>query len=356
MRRLVFFVALTVLAGGACSNDDDSGEKAFDDGNLGSVATAVDPDSPGIEKGDVLVDAAVAADGVLYLALRDAKGGHRLLSLRDGRPPRVLTDGAHMEGFVPTAVATDSGLRSVFVAAGEWVFELEDFHNTYSERKLVRRTVEAPPGPSLSGAPTPTAQLSAIRYMAYDGRGGFLYMADTCRVVRYRRRYEVETVAEVAGAPGTDCAGNAAAISGLAVDQRTGEVYVSRGRDLVRVGEGGRLTPVEAREDDSGSPARPVTGHALAVNALGEVLIAGSGSGGVDRLKGDGVLDRVRGVEHPETESHNGVPSSRLVLYGEDWIGVDGAGNLYAARRNLDKDVTPSPVRVRKVVAGAISP
>jgi hypothetical protein len=353
MRRFLVLVTLLTLAAAACSDKKEEGQKALDDGNLVTIETAVEEGSPGIEKGDRLIDAAVAADGVLILALRDAQGHPRLLSLREGRDPRVLANEETVPGFAPTAVAVDSRLRIVYIASGNEVLKFEDNHGSEGGEQLVIK--RGPPEPRRYDGSS-TVGIGVPRYMTFDGRTNNLYIADLCRVARFSTRgYGAADVAQVAGAPGTDCKADPARITGLAVDQRTGDVYVGSGDNLRRVGADGKLLTVEAKADERSAP-KPVggldDGSSLAVTALGDVLVVTSN--GVLQVRVDGTVDKISGVEEPKSDSHSGRPDTELKVYGEDWIGVDGAGNLYITTRQSLEGGPDVPFRIRKVIAAAL--
>lgn len=360
MRRLLVLLTLLTLSAQACSDSDDDVDRRADiDSNLGTIEVAIEEDSPGLKKGDRLLDAAVGVDGVLYLALKGENGRHRLLSLRAGRDPRVLADEATHPGFAPTAVAVDSRFRSVYVASGNEVLKFQDQHGAEGNEQLLitRAPSPGPPKPQ-GGSPPPSALIGPPRYMAFDGRMHNLYIADSCRIVRYgtRRSFEVSDVAEVAGGPGADCLTMPGRITGLAVDQRTGDVYVGRGDELMRVGADGKLSAVSAKEDRDDAPAKAVVGLSdglsLAVNGVGDVLVATGAE--VMRVGTDGILGTIRGEEEGPNESHSGPASNVLRLLDEHWIGVDGAGNLYVAPRTLPNELGDAPVHVRKVIAGAL--
>jgi hypothetical protein len=361
MRRVVVLVTLLTLIGAACSDKNNEAQKDVDDGNLVTIETAVEEGSAGIEKGDRLVDAAVATDGVLILALRDAQGHHRLLSLREGRAPRELANEETVPGFAPTAVAVDSRFRIVYAASGDQVLKFEDNHGSEGGEQEVAKRGPAEPGHT--GSYGLTVEIGVPRYMTFDDRTNNLYIADLCRVARFHiRGYGAADVARVAGSPGSDCAGDPARVTGLAVDQRTGDVYVGSGDNLRRVGADGKLMNVEAsvpdrlRPDEKSAP-KAVTGlghdgASLAVNAIGDVLVVTSG--GVLQVRADGTLDKISGVEESKTLTHSGRPDTALKTYGDDWIGLDGAGNLYIATRQHLDGRPDSPIRIRKVIAAAL--
>ena len=360
MPRLLVLLTLLTLSAQACSDSDDDGDRRADiDSNLGTIEVAVKEDSPGLKRGDRLLDAAVGVDGVLYLALKSENGQHRLLSLRTGRDPRVLADETTVPGFAPTALAVDSRFRSVYVASGNEVLRFQDQHGAEgTERLLVTRGPSPGPPQPQGGSPPPSALIGPPRYMAFDGRTHTLYIADACRIVRYGtgRSLEVSDVAEVAGGPGADCLTKPARITGLAVDQRTGDVYVGRGDELMRVGADGKLSAVSARQDQEGAVTKAVVGLneglSLAVNGVGDVLVATRTV--VLRVGTDGILGIVRGEEESPNGSRSGPASNELRLWDENWIGLDGAGNLYVATRTVPNELGDAPVQIRKVIAGAL--
>jgi hypothetical protein len=355
MRRFLVLCTLLTLAGAACSEKSDEAKTDIDDGNLGTIETAVEEGSPGIEPGDRLIDAAVATDGVLYLALRDKEGHHRLLSLRQGREPREVANEETVPGFAPTAVAVDSRLRVIYVASGDELLKFEDSHGAVGNESLLAK--RGPPEPARVESPyASAAEIGVPRYMAFDARTKSLYFADLCQVMRYVHLYGTAKVVRVADGPGADCSDSPDLITGLAVDQRTGDVYVGRGNALRRVGADGKLAPVAAKgeQDDAPKPVEGLlSGRSLAVNGVGDVLVATSSA--VLRVRPDGTLDRVRGVDEGPNISHSGYPDDKFqTVDNEDWIGFDGAGNLYAATRSLPGRETDNPVRIRRVTAGAL--
>jgi hypothetical protein len=89
----------------------------------------------------------------------------------------------------------------------------------------------------------------------------------------------------------------------------------------------------------------------LAVSAIGDVLVVTSE--GVLQVRPDGTLGKISGVEEYATETHSGRPDTPLKVYGDDWIGLDGAGNLYIATRQHLDGRPDSPLRIRKVIAAA---
>ena len=345
MRRFLVLVTLLTLVGTACSSSENTGKESagLNDYNLGTIETAIDESSPGIENGDQLVDAGVGTDGVLYLALRDAKGRHRLLSTRGESEPFVLADEKSVEGFKPTAMAVDSRLRWVYVASGSYVLKFVDSRGTQGVEEQFREL-------------RPEDNIGPPRYLSFDSRTKALYVADLCRVVRFTSDQRAGTEVAAAAGPGVDCLQTTARITGLAVDQRTGDVYVGVGNELRRVGADGKLTAVRAKGRNDTEP-QPVVGlgasGALAVNGVGDVLVA-TETKNVLRVRADGTLDQVTGIKERPTQAHSGPATDVLVLEdGEDWIGFDGAGNLYLATRTLHDGGGP-PVRLRKVIAAAL--
>jgi hypothetical protein len=142
-------------------------------------------------------------------------------------------------------------------------------------------------------------------------------------------------------------------VSGLAVDERTGDVYVGDNDELRRVTPDGRFTPVEATEKDKPPTADFNLGHGrtLAVDATGAVLVPLDDT--VLRISTDGTAHRVAAVDDG-SGTHSNRPSSPLQLDIENWIALDGAGNLYLSTRSVSPDRQErSPVRIRKVTAAS---
>jgi DNA-binding beta-propeller fold protein YncE len=374
MRRFVTLVVILMLAGAACSDSHRSGADAprYVGPALGSITTVTLTGPNRLSADESLEDGAVAADGSLYLALTDKDRHHFIWSFRPGENPRNIADEVSILHLAPTAVAVDSSSRTVYVASGDSVFRFEDVPGeegpASAQQVFALQDILADSRP---GTRALFPQFGPPRYMAFDRRAHDLYMADLCRVVRYNVRTQLE--AEVAGTTRPGCAdanqadafrptapatGQKATtvtiglVSGLAVDERTGDVYVGDNDELRRVTPDGRFTRVEATEKDKAPTANFSLGHGrtLAVDATGAVLVPVNDT--VLRISTDGTAHRVPAIDDgPGT--HSGRPANLLQLEGENWIALDGAGNLYLGTRSVSPDREERPVRIRKVTAAS---
>ena len=367
MRRL----ALVVIATLALTNCSDSDTKAPESSRYGGPAlgsiTTVALTGPGRTSSDEsLEEGAVAADGSLYLALsgpelKDGKRQYSVWSFRPGANPRKIADEVSIPGLAPTAIAVDASSRLVYVASGDGVYRFEDVvgeEGRASAEKIFARQERLP----RSGPP---------RYLAFDRRTHDLYLADLCRVVRYNAR--TLEAGEVAGTTRDGCADARQAdafrpaapatgqqatsvtigrVSGLAVDERTGDIYVGDNDELRRVAPDGWYTAVQATEKDEPPTTNFRLGHGrtLAVDATGAVLLPFDDN--VLRIRADGTANRVAGVDDGRG-THSGRPSQPLMLASDNWIALDGAGNLYLGGRSISPDRSEKPVQIRKVTAAS---
>jgi hypothetical protein len=380
MRRALFLAPLLTLALTNCS---DSTTKAAESSRyigpaLGSITT-VTLTGPGRTASDeALEDGAVASDGSLYLAVlgpktSDGNPHFFIWSFRPGEKPRNIADEASIPGLKPTAIAVDSSSRMVYVASGDSVYTFGDVPGeegpASAQQVFALQDILAKPE---SKPRTLFPQFGPPRYMAFDRRTHNLYLADLCRVVRYNVRTLLD--GEVAGTARAGCADVRAAdafrptapatgqkatsvtigrVSGLAVGERTGDVYVGDNDELRRVSSDGRFTAVQATEKDRAPTANLHLGSGLtlAVDATGAVLVPYDN--GVLRIRPDGTANRVTGVDDGRG-THSGRASEPLkLLASENWIALDGAGNLYLGTRSISPDRQEQPVRIRKVTAAS---
>ncbi|HEV3363066.1 MAG TPA: hypothetical protein VG795_02810, partial [Acidimicrobiia bacterium] len=356
-----------------CSNSKgDAAPPRYVGPALGSITTVPLTGPTRVVTGESLEDGAVTADGSLYLALTDAEGHHSIWSFRPGENPRHIADEGSIRRLAPTAIAVDSSNRMVYVASGDGVFRFEDVPGEEGQASaqlvFALQDILADPEPNTRVL---FPQFGPPRYMAFDRRTHDLYLADLCRVVRYNVRTYAGT--EVAGTTRPGCAdvreadafrptapatGQKATsvtigrVSGLAVDERTGDVYVGDYNELRRVTPDGRFVRFEATEKDKPPMAdfRLGNGKTLAVDATGAVLVPVDDT--VLRISADGTANRVTGVDDG-SGTHSGRPTLPLKLEQENWIALDGAGNLYLGTRSISPDRSERPVRIRKVTAAS---
>jgi hypothetical protein len=373
MRRFALVLAAVLALANCSDSKGDAAPARYVGPGLGSITTVSLTGPTGLISGESMEDGAVAADGSLYLALTDSKSRPSIWSFRPGENPRHIADEVTIPRLAPTAIAVDSSNRIVYVASGDGVFRFHDSPGqegpASAELVFALQDIHANPDPKTR---TLFPQFGPPRYMAFDRRTDDLYLADLCRVVRYN--LPTYAAAEVAGTARAGCADARQAdtfrptgpatgqkttsvtigrVSGLAVDERTGDVYVGDNDELRRVTPDGRFVRVEATEKDKPPTADFNLGHGrtLAVDATGTVLVPVDDA--VLRIRPDGTASRVTAVDDGPG-AHSGRPGDPLKLeMSENWIALDGAGNLYLGARSISPDRNESPVRIRKVTAAS---
>ena len=295
MRRFALVLAAVLALANCSDSKGDAAPPRYVGPALGSINTVSLTGPTRVVSGESMEDGAVAADGSLYLALTDSEGRHSIWSFRPGENPRTIADEVSIPRLAPTAIAVDSSNRMVSVASGDGVFQFHDVPGEVgpasAQLVFALQDILADPEPNTRAL---FPQFGRPRYMAFDRRTHDLYLADLCRVVRYN----IPTLvgAEVVGAarPGGADARAADAIrptgpatgqkatsvtigrvSGLAVDERTGDVYVGDRDELRRVTPDGHFTRVGAREEEKAPTVNFRLGHGrtLAVDATGAVLV-----------------------------------------------------------------------------------
>lgn len=234
----------------------------------GKTVTVVDGDTPGIPDRSVLMDIALGRDGTLFLALLvpvfrpgEPDSGLILAVPATGKPVVVADQEDHTfpgtAAFNPHALAVDStsGILYVADALHQRILALDE---DGGRRQVTTFQPEDITGP-------PNTNLQTPFHLAFDQVSRDLYLADRCQVARVHGN----AIAVVIGTGGSDCEGppegtepttafdtgvraieaGSAAITGIAVDPGTGDLFVVDNFGVFRLEADGTLLRVAGEGD-----------------------------------------------------------------------------------------------------------
>lgn len=280
--------------------------------------------------------------------------------MRLGVSPRPHSDGALAHLRVPRSVALVAVMTGVAFVAGLTVVSGTASASAPAAGQLAiiagNGNYGSPsPGPATS---TPVSNPSAV---AADSAGDVFIAASGQRI------YEVTpsgTLSYVAGngsygapTPGPATSSDLFSPQGLAVDS-AGDLYISDtgSNRILKVTPSGTLSVI-AGNGGSGAPTPgPATSSELqqpegiAVGSAGDVFIADTYNGDVEKVTPSGTLSIVAGTGSFGAPTAGPAASSRL--YAPRGVAVDSAGNLYIADSGNEVVEKVSPSGTLSVFAG----
>src|ERR1017187_8541525 len=256
----------------------------------------------------------------------------------------------------PTGVAADAA-GNVFIA---------DTFNNRIRKVSVNGIITTVAGSGVrgfggDGGPATAAQLNYPQAVAVDAAGS-LFIADTGNMVVRKVSASgilatVAGTAAVADAQGFSGDGGPATSAqlnnpkGLAVDASGSLFIADTGNQRIRQVSGGIITTVAgggtSGPGDDGGPAtaaqlyNPVS---VAVDATGNLFIAGTSDPRIRKVSASGIVTTVAGTGTQGFRGDGG-PATAAWLY-EPWVAADAAGNLFIADAGNQ--------RIRKVSADGI--
>ena len=351
LRRLDPSGTITTVAG--------TGERGFS--GDGGPAAAARLDSPD----------AVAVDGAGNLYIADI-GNHRI---RRVDPSGTITTvaGTGERGFGgdggPAAAAQLDRPKAVAVdGAGNLYVTDQGNHRIRRVAPSGTITTHAGTGESGSrgdGGPAVAAQLGFPEVVAVDGAGN-LYIAATSnhRVRRVDPSGVITTIAGTgqegfSGDDGPAIAAQLAFPKGLAVDA-AGNLYIAGlvNDRIRRIDSRGIITTVAGTEGEGfgGGNVGSITLHfvgprGIAVDGTGNLYIADSENYRIRRVDPSGTATTVAGTGEPGFSGDNG-PAINAQLLRPTALTVDGAGNLYIADPLTERIRRVDPSGIITTVAG----
>jgi DNA-binding beta-propeller fold protein YncE len=234
----------------------------------GKTVTVVDGDTPGIPERSFLMDISLGRDGTLFLALLvpvfkpgEPDSGLILAVPPEGEPVVAADEEEHtfpgQAGFNPHALAVDpkSGTLYVADALHQRILALDE---DGTRRQVTTFKPEDITGP-------PATNLQRPFHLAFAPVSGDLYLADTCQVARVHG----DEVTVVMGRGSSACGGpqegteprssfdtglvatvaGSAAITGVAVDPGTGDLFAVDNHGVFRLQPDGTLLRVAGEGD-----------------------------------------------------------------------------------------------------------